>query len=270
MKPNHVLVFGGTSEALAICQALHQHQIHYTLSVATAAGEQAAISFSKQVATRLILGRMGVSEMRNWIVNYGVDCVIDAAHPYAEVLRQTILVVCVPIECPVIRYERGSQIDQFDHPLVQRAPNLEKACQLVTEKQQKVLLTTGSKDLAQYRQRLSDKQLYVRVLPTSKVLAQCEALGFGLEQIIAMKGPFSQVMNLALYQTLAPDVVITKESGDAGGFSEKVQPCIALGITCIVIARPSNGLANNYTALISSIEECRALFAHWQQTEQRA
>ncbi len=270
MKPQHVLVFGGTSEALAICQLLAAYHIDYSLSVATKTGWQAAQAFAPSIAKRTFIGRLGVSAMRERITQLGVDWVIDAGHPYAQELRHTIMVACMPIDCPVVRFERSSAIALCDHPLVRKVSSSEAACAAVTPNQQRVLLTTGSKDLAFYCRQLAGKTLFARVLPSSQVLAECEALGLGLEQIIAIKGPFSEVMNHAIYQSVKPDVVITKESGSRGGFAEKVLPCIALGIACVVIERPSHSLTAHYRAMMSSIEECHALFAHWQAKEQIA
>ncbi|MDW6005196.1 precorrin-6A reductase [Vibrio mangrovi] len=263
MSPNHVLVFGGTSDAVEICRMLEQYHIRYTLSVATPEGEAAAQSLTAPV----IQGRMDSETMCAWIVEHRVDCVIDAAHPYAQILRETIVNAGMNSACPVIRYERPALHDFIEHPLVIRVGSIAKACQRILPEQQKILLTTGSKDLALFSRLLTDKTLYARVLPTSGVVAECESLGLGSDQIIAMKGPFSAAMNHALYDTIQPDVVITKESGQAGGFAEKVAPCIELGMTCIVIERPPQLFAEHYAQTLHSVEACGALFYEWKQKE---
>ena len=66
--------------------------------------------------------------------------------------------------------------------------------------------------------------MLARVLPTQEVLAQCESYGMTIDQIFALKGPFSAEFNEAFYRYCGADVVITKESGTQGGFSEKVAP----------------------------------------------
>ncbi|PWI32247.1 precorrin-6A reductase [Vibrio albus] len=263
MKPEHVLVFGGTSDAVEICQALEACDVRYTLSVATPEGRHTAQCLNAPV----IDGRLSERAMKEWITSHGVEMVIDAAHPYAQVLRQTILDACRPLECPVIRYERPSTIESIDHPLIHRVSDVAQACKKIRGDQKKVLLTTGSKDLRAFCCQLPDTTLYARVLPTSGVIAECEEAGLGIENIIAMKGPFSQAMNHALYQMLQPDVVITKESGQVGGFTEKVFPCIELGIECIVIERPMKAQINQYADYLTNVEECVALFSHWKQQE---
>jgi precorrin-6A/cobalt-precorrin-6A reductase len=263
VKPNHVLVFGGTSDALELCRLLEEKHIRYTLSVATPEGKHSAQSLLADV----IYGRMGTEAMRDWISEHHVDYVIDAAHPYAQVLRQTIVVACSSLYCPVMRYERPSTLDRIDSPSVIKASNVMEACRKIETHQQKVLLTTGSKELGAFKRMLPNKTLYVRVLPVVEVISECQQLGLGIENIIAMKGPFSKNMNHALYEMIQPDVVITKESGQAGGFSEKVEPCIALGIPCIVIERPKTTHIDQYISYQTNLEVCRSLFDRWQHEE---
>ena len=114
---------------------------------------------------------------------------------------------------------------------------------------QRILLTTGSKQLADYIARLPGKTVLARVLPTQEVLAQCESYGMTIDQIFALKGPFSAEFNEAFYRYCGTDVVITKESGTQGGFSEKIAPCLALGIPCIVVVRPQTRVSGDVTEL---------------------
>lgn len=267
MKPDHVLVFGGTSDALMLCEALAARDIHFTLSVATEEGKHSA----KQFESNVILGRMDCSAMHRFIQQNQVDYVIDAAHPYAQLLRKTIIEACDGTPCPVMRYERPSHVhfadavSPLDSPLVIKASNVMDACKKITDRQKRVLLTTGSKDLATFKRMLRDKTLFARVLPVAEVISDCNALGLGIENIIAMKGPFSRAMNCALYEMIQPDVVITKESGSIGGFGEKVEPCIELGIPCVVIERPKATSVNQYSSYQTNLSDCVALFDSWQQ-----
>ncbi|MCG8706853.1 cobalt-precorrin-6A reductase [Brenneria sp. 4F2] len=227
-------VFGGTSDARLICQALDEAGESYSLSVATETGKQLA----GDIAGEVVVGRMDADAMTAYLANRRVRWVIDASHPYADVLHQNVATVCRRLQLPLTRYQRPSDIDAIDHPLLHKVASLDAACAIARRLGPRVLLTTGSKALAQYRRHLPDKHLLVRVLPTAAVLAQCEALGLGVEQIIALCGPFGAAFNQALYEHCRPDVVITKESGAPGGYQQKVDPCLALGIPCIVIRRP--------------------------------
>jgi precorrin-6x reductase len=179
---------------------------------------------------------------------------------------QNIQQACQILGITLIRYERPSASGVTTHPLLHSVSSLEEACQLAAQFGKRALLTTGSKDLARFQQFLPEKHLIARVLPTAEVIAQCEALGLGVDQIIAMKGPFSADLNRALYQFCQPDVVITKESGQEGGFQEKIAPCIDAGIPCIVIERPQSDAAI-YGAVCHSFDEILTLLTRFQTRE---
>ncbi|QTF09241.1 cobalt-precorrin-6A reductase [Brenneria izadpanahii] len=227
-------VFGGTSDARLICQALDAAGEAYRLSVATETGKQLA----GDIAGEVVVGRMDQDAMAEYLAAHRIRWVIDASHPYADVLHHNVAAACSRLRLRLTRYQRPSDIDAIDHPLLHKVDSLDAACAIARRLGPRVLLTTGSKDLAQYRRNLPDKYLLVRVLPTSAVLAQCEALGLGVEQIIAQCGPFGAAFNQALYEHCRPDAMITKESGAPGGYQQKVAPCLALNIPCIVICRP--------------------------------
>ena len=53
-----------------------------------------------------------------------------------------------------------------------------------------------------------------------------------------MQGPFSEELNRALIRQLGTSVLVTKASGRAGGFEEKIRAARACGNTVVVIHRP--------------------------------
>lgn len=233
-NPGAVLVFGGTSDARFICQILDEHRISYTLSVATAVGESLAGNIGGQIR----VGRIDADEIADLLASQAMRWVIDASHPYAEILSSNIASACKKMGVMLSRYQRRSELNDLDHPQLHKVANLQAACIVANQFGPRVLLTTGSKELAAYQQGLPDKTLLVRVLPTQEVIAECEALGLGVDNIIALRGPFSAEFNAALYDFCQPDVVITKESGAEGGYLDKVNPALARGIPCVVVTRP--------------------------------
>ena len=137
------------------------------------------------------------------------------------------------------RYQRPEQLSNLTHPLLFAVQSIEEACGVARRFGERVLLTTGSKDLATWRAGLPEKTLLARVLPVPEVIQQCVDLGFGVGETVALCGPFSTEFNAAFYRQCQADVVITKSSGAEGGYQEKVQPCLDAGIPCIVITRPA-------------------------------
>jgi precorrin-3B C17-methyltransferase len=53
-----------------------------------------------------------------------------------------------------------------------------------------------------------------------------------------MQGPFTQAFNEALWRDWAIDCVVTKDSGDAGGYQAKVAATQSLAIPLLVVKRP--------------------------------
>ena len=63
-------------------------------------------------------------------------------------------------------------------------------------------------------------------------------MGYSPPDLVAMQGPFSEEVNLALWRHFGVDVVVTKESGPAGGLGEKLSAASRLGIPVVMIKRP--------------------------------
>ncbi|MDV0594052.1 MULTISPECIES: cobalt-precorrin-6A reductase [unclassified Enterobacter] len=235
MNYGDVLVMGGTSDARAICQQLDAAGVAYTLSVATPTGQRLA----GDINGRVRCGRLETQQMVDWLAENRTRWVIDASHPYAEVVSRNILTACETVGVLLSRYQRPEQLCDLTHPLLYSVPGIEEACDIARRFGERVLLTTGSKDLARWRAGLPEKTLLARVLPVPEVIEQCAGLGFGVTEIFAMCGPFSAEFNAAFYRQCRADVMITKASGAEGGYQEKVQPCLDAGIPCIVITRPA-------------------------------
>jgi precorrin-6A/cobalt-precorrin-6A reductase len=238
-----ILIFGGTSDSLDICDWLNTRKRDYMVSVATDYGEKLA----KQHADFVICQRLDEKGMCRVMREKAVSLVIDATHPFAVEVSGNAMNAANKMNIPYIRYERSS--GQADHLHLVR--DIDEACQTASALGNRIFLTTGSKNLPQYLEKLPGKYVIARVLPVSEVVAACEQLGLLADQIIAMKGPFSQSLNKELFKQTGAEVMITKESGAKGGFTEKVEACKELGIPCVVIRRPSL----NYPEVLTRIDE---------------
>jgi precorrin-3B C17-methyltransferase len=72
-----------------------------------------------------------------------------------------------------------------------------------------------------------------------------------------MQGPFSTDFNLALWSAWRVDCVVTKDSGEAGGFHSKAEAADKLGIPFIVVRRPQCSypvVVSDFTALADLLE----------------
>jgi len=93
--------------------------------------------------------------------------------------------------------------------------------------------------------------------PEPEFIQRAIDLGVPRSHICAMQGPFSQAFNEALWQDLKIDCVITKDSGDAGGYQAKVAATQALNIPLLVIERPKLDypfIASTFDALLQQLQ----------------
>ncbi len=74
--------------------------------------------------------------------------------------------------------------------------------------------------------------------PQEEAFAVAEGIGLQKKQLICMQGPFSRELNAAMLRETKADFLVTKESGAAGGFADKVQAAGDVKATCVVIIRP--------------------------------
>jgi len=259
MIRHKVGVFGGTSSSLDVCDWLKNQSIDFRLSVATSTGLEVAKKFTQESH----VGRMNKDDMIRWFRKQSFSLIIDAAHPYAQVLHETVIEAATVLQLPIVRFDRLSDIQtQQQNEFVHVVESVDEACKTITQlNPQRVLLTTGSKNLQTFCDNVSCSKLYARVLPNQDAIHQCVNSGLELDEIIAIKGPFSTEFNAALYKELSVDLVVTKESGSAGGFNEKVLPCLALGIHCVVIVRPTID-SENYKAIIYQCSDLSLILSH--------
>jgi precorrin-6A/cobalt-precorrin-6A reductase len=103
-----------------------------------------------------------------------------------------------------------------------------------------VLLTTGSRNLAPYAEASlrTGIPLAVRILDAPESLAACRAAGIPEIRIIAGRGPFSEGENLAAIRRFGIGVIVTKESGRAGGLDAKLAAAHRENCRVILIRRP--------------------------------
>jgi precorrin-6A/cobalt-precorrin-6A reductase len=142
---------------------------------------------------------------------------------------------------PYIRYERES-ILYHNHPKLIFVDDYEQAAEVAAQKQGVIMLTTGSKTLKIFADRLlglPNTTLIARMLPRKDNMEKCEELGIEQKYIVAMQGPFTKELNAALYKQYNITLMITKESGKAGSVDEKLEAALELGIETVMIGRPS-------------------------------
>ena len=226
----NILVFAGTSEGRRLVELLHSIGVSVCASVATAYGKTLLPEGVKVFAERL-----DAEEMATLMQSLSFDCVIDATHPHAAAVTENIKAACAFADTRYLRLLRPAG-EMGGCVYVESAAKAAETLGLITGR---VLLTTGSKELEVFTAVPDFQQrLFPRILPVEDSLSHCLRCGYPVQNIIAMQGPFSRELNGAMMRQIGATVLVTKESGDSGGFTEKLLAAQDVGATAIVIGRP--------------------------------
>ena len=236
------VIFSGTTEGRQLSEMLSQQGIFHHVCVATGYGSDV---MEKSDGFMLHVGRMDDKMMRAFLEENGFgkgDMIVDATHPYATDVSRNI--DRSKGECTLIRVRRDDPTDTLvtnNKNYVNYYESMSGFANAADNLSGNILITTGSKELSTYCGIVSDEvksRTFVRVLPAAESLAVCEELGIDKKQIIAMHGPFSYEMNKATMSQYGICHLLTKESGTAGGFEEKISAAADSGVCVHIISRP--------------------------------
>lgn len=248
-----ILLFAGTSEGRRLAEALKPRELSLYVNVATEYGERLLpegghITVGKK--------RLNAAEMKELLLRESFDCVVDATHPFALLVSENIKAACLETDTAYIRLlrEAGKAFPEADTTVYVKTE--EEAAAYLAGTEGNVLITTGSKNMEAYRviPGFLDR-LYFRVLSTGEAVQKCGSLGVEGKHLFAMQGPFGRHMNLAMLEECGARYLVTKESGAAGGYLEKLAAAAELGVKAIVIGRPPEAEGKSFSQVIDFLGE---------------
>ena len=240
---SRIIVFSGTTEGREVTEGLLKLKredssfagISVTVSVATEYGSE---DMGDTGGAEVIYGRKDEKELKELVRQY--DAVVDATHPYAELVTKYLKEACEETGTPYFRVKRAESLKYKD---TVRVRSVSEAAEYLRGTEGNILLTTGSKELSEYG-CLAPERLIARVLPLGSSLEACRDAGIPGRNIIAAQGPFSREFNEAIMKQYNIKYMVTKDGGAAGGFPEKMEAADACRVTAVVIERPEDeGLA---------------------------
>ena len=228
-----VLVFAGTTEGYEICRFLADHQVRTMGFVATEYGGK---SLTENEYLTVQTGRLDETAMEQVFIQEKPEMVLDATHPYAAEVTVNIRTACEKTQTLYRRVlrESGSREDKAVY-----VESVQAAAQYLDQTQGNVLLTTGSKELAGFTgMKNYQERLYARVLSLPNVMQACAELGFEGKHLIGMQGPFSRELNAAMLRQYRCKYLVTKDTGKAGGFQDKIDAALECDAVPVIIGRP--------------------------------
>ena len=210
--------------------------VEHIVCVATTYGE---LVMQESPYADVRMGRLTESEMEKLIADEA-EIVFDATHPYAAVVSENIRKACMYAGKEYVRVLRGGA-DTAENGSIVSFDSASDCAAALKETEGNILLTTGSKELHIYASdpEVRDR-LFVRVLPSEESIRLCSEAGISGRQVIAMQGPFSKEMDLAVIRQFDISLMVTKASGRTGGFEEKIAAAVEAGIPVYLIGRPSD------------------------------
>lgn len=265
------LIFAGTTEGRQLVETLltaasenPEARLEVTACVATDYGRnvlEESTAAMEQKGLRILSGRRSEEEMARMMTEERFDAVIDATHPYAAAASACIRGACERTEARYIRLLRDSGVEAAEKNALRAieeavfVESTEEAVSFLGTTEGPVLLTTGSKELAAFTKLEGYRErLFARVLPMTDVVAHCTELGFQGRQLICMQGPFSYEMNAAMLKQTGARYLVTKDSGKAGGFDEKLLAAEDLGVRPVIIGRKPEKDGESRAQVLSRLE----------------
>lgn len=223
-----ILIFGGTTEGricAGVCEEAHQPFYYST-------------KFSRQdidlVFGEKVTGGLDEAQMVDFCKLHDIKLIIDAAHPFAENLHQNIFLVSQTLNIPVLRYER--EYPQRDSSLIW-VDNFEGAVSFLEDYNvDKLLALSGVNTIAKLKSYWENHTSWFRILDRSESFAVADASGYPRENLVFYHKDSDNLEELL--QTLKPRALLTKESGESGGFTAKMELSKRYRIPLIVVKRP--------------------------------
>ena len=213
-----ILVFGGTTEGRKAVEVLEEGGSPYFYSTKT--GEQDLTLHHGQ----RIDGALDAEAMQNFCREHDIRLMVDAAHPFAAQLHQTIAEVSDALKIPAIRYERI---------FPERDASLEwlDSYEQVPHDIKTLLATTGVQSISKLKPlEAAGVKVYYRILNRESSIALAQKQGATMEQLCYFEDPKNVPVEA--------DAILLKESGLSGGFQEKVDAAKAKGMRILVLKRP--------------------------------
>ena len=213
-----ILVFGGTTEGRKAAEVLEESGAEYFYSTKT--GEQ---ELTLHHGHR-IDGALDAEAMHRFCEEHQIRLIVDAAHPFASRLHETIMTVAEEAQIPVVRYDR------IYPPRDPDITWIDDYSQIPTDIHT-LLATTGVQSISKLKPlEAKGMKIWYRILPRESSISLAKAQGATDDQIC-----FYEDGNTI---DVDADAILLKESGLSGGFLEKVAAARAKGMRVIALKRP--------------------------------
>lgn len=225
-----ILIFGGTTEGRMAAKTLDEAGKEFFYSTKNDWQE-----VEMRNGKRLI-GAMDTLQMSDFCKANGIECIVDAAHPFATILHTTIKVVSKDLDLPVVSVQRqfGDKIEgvtycrDYDDAILNMKANGVR----------RLLALTGVNTIAKLKEYWTEHDTWFRILDKKESLQIATENGFPLSRTLFLKNTPSLEEEICTMRETSCDAILTKESGESGGMTTKVRAAKELDLKIFIVSRP--------------------------------
>lgn len=224
-----LLIFGGTTEgrlAVKVCEEAGKPFYYSTKSGLQDVEMHNGVRLS---------GAMSSEEMKAFCNDHDVKCIVDAAHPFAENLHKSI----AETGLPVIRLQRT--LSKRKEGVVYCQDYDDAISRMSAENIRCLLALSGANTISKLRPYWMHHKTLFRILQRDESIESVLKNEFPTSNLIFYNKDLSlpsKEDERQLMLNLQCDAIITKESGDNGGFDAKVDAALELGLKVFAVEAP--------------------------------
>ncbi|MBE7687492.1 precorrin-6x reductase [Tenacibaculum finnmarkense genomovar ulcerans] len=225
-----ILVFGGTTEGKKVATLLQEKLMPFVYSTKT------SISFKETQIASYRYGALTEKDLENYLIENNISIIINASHPFAEILHKTIAKVAENLQIPVIRFGR-KLLSKTINPSVFYVNNYDDALNLFSS-EKIVLALTGVQSIKILKPWWLKNTTYFRILNRPASLAIATESNFPKNQLI-LEFPSSDLdKEIVIIKENKIDIILTKETGNSGFLNTKIEAALKTDTQIIIIKQP--------------------------------
>ena len=226
-----VLIFGNTPESRSTARMLRQR------------GRQVVMSVTSEYARSLLppgticyVGKLDREGMLALVREVAPHRIVDATHPYSVMAQENIRDTAETLGLPWERVH-FENIENAWRDSVEWVDTHEAIITAIQREKGNMLLGIGRDPLLPIPLETDMSRLFPRITPTPEAVAACLALGYLRGNIIAMDGPFSRELTMALFDQKNITGVVVRDATDKSYLHEMVVPALERGIHVVMYGR---------------------------------
>lgn len=231
-----ILIVGGTTEGRVAAHVVDEAGKPFFYSTL---GSEQKLNVKNGVR---LTGGLDAEAMAALCAENRIKLIVDAAHPFAESLHRTVTCAANELNIPVVRYERVYPERSSD--IVWCDDFVDACLKMEQDNVRRLLALSGVKTISKLKSFWQNHDCMFRVLNRAESLELACAQGFPKENLFFYQDTDDYE---AVIRNSAADAILTKESGQSGGFHEKVEAAKRLGVKVYAVKRPVLPLANLQT-----------------------